>query len=76
MSIKVKVERSKGIAREYPWIGEYTGTIVLFSGPEAGTILSNTDPDFRGRPGDYDDSWAGWAEDDYVEFTGTVTLSN
>ena len=74
MSIKVKVERSEQSgAREYPWIGEYAGTVVLFSGPRDGVVLANLDPTCSSVPGHYA---CNWHEASFVEFIGTVTLSN
>ena len=75
MSIKVNIDRSKKTPseREYPWIGEHTGTVVLFSGPSTGMVVENTDADSCYGPGDFGDSWC---EDRFVEFEGTITLSN
>ena len=75
MSIKVNIDRSNKTPskREYPWIGDHTGTVVLFSGPSTGMVLGNTDADSSWGLGDFGDNWG---EDAFVEFEGTITLSN
>lgn len=84
MSIQIQVDVSEvtpGL-RTYPWIGERYGTIVLFSGEGVGTVLadkSTVSDDYPNdgteayEPGEHIDSWT---ESEFVEFEGTVTLSN
>lgn len=57
--------------REYPWVGEHTGTIVLFSEPDTGVVIAETDPDEAHELGQYSDDWE---ENEFRPFTGEVNL--
>lgn len=66
--------------REYPWIGVFDGTIVLFSARDTGTVIADEtelDCEFKEdhgfRVGDHD---TGWDMDLFEPFEGAVTLSN
>lgn len=61
--------------RDYPWIGVFDATVVLFSARDTGTVIADEtglcDPEFS--VGAYD---TDWDMDLFEPFEGAVTLSN
>lgn len=72
--MKVTVKQvGKEVKRNYPYIGEHsTGLIVLFSNPNAGTVLRDSIAN-KHPVGTFREIWT---EEDYDLFEGEVILSN
>lgn len=65
--------------RAYPWVGvANTGTIILFTAPNVGTVIGITAATGGAAPSIWNlgTHSVNWAEMVCKEFTGTVTISN
>jgi hypothetical protein len=58
---------------EYPWIGDWEGTIVFFWAEGAGVVIMDTDPESPYKVGEWQDEWDMCR---FEEFCGKVCLSN
>lgn len=77
LSVRIDQVAEGTKSRSYPWIGvaESTGTVVLFVSPHRGMFLGTTtgkNSEFY-CPGHFQDNWA---EIDFSEYCGSITLSN
>lgn len=73
MPVVSKMRRARGAKVEYPVIMEYMGTIVLFTAPKIGTVISS------GREDNFGEHRTDWGDVEFVQwrrYDGSIILEN